>query len=64
MMRVRVDDDRCKGHGICCGLCPDVFELTDKGYAVTQASEVPEQYQELVRKAVDECPEHAISIVE
>lgn len=63
-MRVRVDDDRCRGHGICCGLCPEVFELIDEGYAVARMSEVPAQYQNLVRKAVDECPERAISIVE
>ena len=64
MMRVYVDDDQCRGHGTCCGLCPEVFQLTDKGYAVTGASEVPAQYRELVREAVAECPEGALSIAE
>jgi ferredoxin len=63
-MRVHVDDDRCKGHGVCCGLCPEVFELTDEGYSATRVSEVPKQYDDLVRRAVDECPEGAISIAE
>jgi ferredoxin len=63
-MRVRVDDDRCRGHGTCCGLCPQVFQLTDKGYAVTAETEVPVRYHILVREAVAECPEGAISIAE
>jgi ferredoxin len=62
-MRVRVDDDRCRGHGTCCGLCPSVFELTLKGYAVTRVDEVPEEDREMVREAVHQCPEGAISIV-
>lgn len=63
-MRVYVDDDRCRGHGTCCVLCPEVFQLTDKGYAVTEASEVPARHRDLVRQAVAECPEGAISIAE
>jgi ferredoxin len=63
-MRVLVDEDRCAGHGTCCGLCPQVFELTNAGYAATRVSEVPQQYQDVVRKAVDQCPEGAISTTE
>jgi ferredoxin len=63
-MRVHVDDDRCGGHGTCCGLCPQVFELTKKGYAVARLTEVPERHLDLVREAVRQCPEGAISIVE
>lgn len=63
-MRVHVDDDRCRGHGTCCSLCPAVFQLTDKGYAVTEATEVAARYHILVREAVAECPEGAISIAE
>ena len=33
-MKVEVDADQCKGHGVCWGLCPEVFDLTDDGYAV------------------------------
>jgi ferredoxin len=63
-MRVKIDDERCRGHGVCCTLCPQVFELTDDGYAVVVVSEVPAELQGDVRTAVDQCPEHAISIVE
>ena len=40
-MKVTVDDDRCRGHGMCLTLCPEVFSLTDDGYAVADPSEVP-----------------------
>ena len=63
-MRVRIDDDRCKGHGMCCGSCPEVFELTDAGYARVLVIEVPEEQQDGVRTAQSQCPEGAISIQE
>lgn len=60
-MRVQIDDERCKGHGTCCGLCPEVFELSDAGYARVLVSDVPAERQELVRTAIAQCPEGAIS---
>ncbi len=63
-MRVTVDDDQCKGHGVCWGLCPDVFELTDDGYAVVLVDEVPAEHEATVHTAIEQCPEGAISIVE
>lgn len=63
-MRVYIDDERCKGHGMCCTLCPQVFELTDDGFAIALLPEVPPELHDSVRTAVDQCPEHAISIEE
>ena len=63
-MQVHLDDEQCKGHGVCWSLCPDVFELTDDGYAITLVSEVPEQFVAVVRTAVDQCPEGAISFTD
>ena len=40
-MKVRVDEDRCRGHGMCLTLCPEVFHMHDDGYAVADPSEVP-----------------------
>lgn len=60
-MHVTVDTDRCRGHGVCWGLCPDVFDITD-GYAVVLVDEVPAALQDAVRTAVEQCPERAISI--
>ena len=60
-MKVSVDIDRCKGHGICWSLCPEVFELTDDGYAVVLVDEVPAEHEEQVATAVRQCPERAIT---
>jgi ferredoxin len=30
-VRVTVDEDRCRGHGMCLTFCPEVFEMTDDG---------------------------------
>jgi ferredoxin len=60
-MRATVDTDRCRGHGICWSLCPEVFELTDDGYSVVRVDDVPAEHEDAVRAAVDQCPERAIS---
>lgn len=64
MLRVRIDDERCKGHGMCCGLCPEVFQVTDDGYARVLVEDVPAELQDVVRTAALQCPEAAISIEE
>jgi ferredoxin len=60
-MRVSVDDQRCRGHGVCTTLCPDVFSLTDDGYAVAIASDVPTELESATQEAIQCCPEQAIS---
>ena len=62
-MKVHVDDQRCRGHGVCTTLCPDVFELTDDGYAEVVVPEVPAEHEEASREAIESCPEQAISEV-
>jgi len=52
------------GCGICEGLAPEVFSLANEPFAEVLLDPVPEEYQEAVRQAVEECPEEAISIVE
>ena len=61
-MKVAVDADQCKGHGVCVGLCPEVFELTDDGYAWARNPDVPAEFEESVSVAVSACPEHAIDV--
>ncbi|WP_343575408.1 ferredoxin [Mycobacterium sp.] len=60
-MKVWVDDQRCRGHGMCLTLCPDVFNLTDDGYAEAIESEVPTELQAATREAIQCCPEQAIA---
>lgn len=60
-MKIAIDEDRCRGHGICCTLCPEVFDLNDEGYSEVLTPEVPAEHQETVRVAIAQCPERAIS---
>ena len=61
-MKVRVDAQVCAGFGVCLGICPEVFELHDDGYAVVKVSEVPTEHEDAVRQAVSQCPSRAISL--
>lgn len=59
-MRVSVDEDRCAGHGMCLTLCPEVFQMTDDGWAVADPETVPAGSEDAAREAIDNCPERAI----
>ena len=61
-MKVHVNAEVCAGFGVCLGLCPEVFELHDDGYAIVLASEVPPELEGAVRKAISQCPSNAISL--
>jgi ferredoxin len=60
-MKVWVDDQRCRGHGVCVTLCPAVFDLTDDGYAEAIDSDVPTEFEEATQEAIQSCPEQAIA---
>jgi ferredoxin len=60
-MKVWVDDQCCRGHGMCLTLCPDIFSLTDDGYSVAITSNVPTELEAAAREAIECCPEQAIS---
>ncbi|MFB7442728.1 ferredoxin [Streptomyces mirabilis] len=55
-MKAKVDEDRCRGHGVCWSLCPEVFDLTDDGYAVVLTPDVPALLLHTVRSAWGCCP--------
>lgn len=63
-MKVLVDSEICAGHGNCMAICPEVFDLTDDGYAMVVVESVPGEFESIVRNAVTQCPERAISITE
>ena len=60
-MKVTVDPDRCQGHARCWDICPEVFELDDEGHAFVSVEVVPTDLEANVQKAVDNCPERAIT---
>ena len=62
-MKVKVDADLCTGCELCVDTCPDVFEMKDD---VSQAKveDVPENLEDEVREATEDCPVEAIIIEE
>lgn len=63
-MNVRIDPERCHGHGRCYTLAPDLFEEDDEGYGqVLGDGSVPPDREQAARLAVSNCPERAISIL-
>jgi ferredoxin len=61
-MQVSVDADLCGGHAACWSVCPEVFVLTDDGYAEVIVDVVPVELEATVQGAADHCPTHAITI--
>lgn len=45
---------------MCLTLCPEVFEMTDDGWAVAVPGDVPLELEGAAREAVQNCPERAI----
>ena len=64
-MKVRVDADKCQGHGRCYSISPDLFESDELGNAHEVGDgTVPGGREEAARLAADNCPEFAIEVVE
>ena len=64
-MKVRVDDERCEGHGRCYALAPELFAPDDigNGHEVGDGT-VAAGMEQKARLAVANCPERAITIEE
>jgi ferredoxin len=60
--RVRVDADRCVGHGRCYTLAPNVFDADEVGHAVVLAEEVSGESETQAADAERNCPEGAITL--
>jgi len=61
-VEVRLDQERCQGHGRCYVLAPVVFEPDDDGRGLVVAVTVPPGLAESARLGADNCPEDAISL--
>lgn len=60
-MKVRIEAARCEGYGTCAAHAPDVFKLDEWGYAyVEDDGTVPPSSEDEARRAILECPVHAI----
>ena len=64
-MRVKIDYDLCMGDRNCNKVCPEVFQYDeDQMVSRVLVDEVPEQFEERVKKAALECAPGAIVVEE
>ena len=64
-MKVQISSERCQGHGRCYDLAPGLFGDDDEGYGqVLEDGIVPPGLQDEARRAVANCPEGAIELME
>jgi ferredoxin len=60
-MRIRLDRTLCDGFGVCAKHAPGYFSLDDWGYAsLIGDGTVPEADHDAVKRALLDCPVHAI----
>lgn len=65
-MKVKIDGDLCTGHGRCCAVAPDFYQLDDNGYSAARGKtlDVPDGLESTARLGAKKCPERAIVIIE
>ena len=65
-MKLRVDADRCTGHGRCYSLAPGLLTCDDEGFVSIRGSavDVPPGYEDEAHDAAISCPEGAITVEE
>lgn len=62
-MQAYVDQQICKGHGLCVEICPEIFEMQEDK-ANTKVTVVPEELEGRCREAAESCPTQAICFEE
>ena len=63
--KIVIDGDMCTGHGRCYDLAPNLFEpYDDEGRSQPTVEEVADEQLDLAQRAVEACPENAITLVE
>lgn len=63
--RIRIDEERCQGHGRCYTIAPALFEPDDYGHGrVVGSGLVPAEAVPDARMAAANCPEEAVIIEE
>jgi ferredoxin len=59
-VRLRIDEERCQGHGRCWDVAPDLVDSDDTGRGVAVHQDVPEALVDAARAALGACPEQAV----
>jgi ferredoxin len=62
-LKVKVDPEKCQGHNRCYAMAPGMFKVDEYGYATPRGDgTLTADNIELAQRAVENCPERAISI--
>ncbi len=63
-MKIKLDLDKCQGHGRCYSLSPDLFDSDDLGNAVLLVTgELSDDQVAQATLAANNCPEYAIEVI-
>lgn len=64
-MRLRIDGERCTGHGRCYTVAPDLLTYDEEGFVSIrgQTIDVPEDQLDAAREAEMSCPEQAPRLI-
>ena len=61
-MKVKVDQNKCIGCGNCVALTEsNVFDFNEDGLAECILKEIPNEFEEVTKEAIEQCPTEAIS---
>ena len=60
-MKAKVDEYICTGCELCMETCPEIFEIQGD-VSVVKVGEIPEDAEDCVKQAEEECPVEAIKI--
>lgn len=64
-LKVHVDETRCQGQNRCHLIAPELFEIDDLGNAHARGDGgVPAGLEDKARRAMRNCPEHAVRVTE
>ena len=61
-MRVYINPGLCNGCGPCIDTCCEAFDLNDDWIVSMKVDEVPEEFFDTCRDALDSCPSETIII--
>ena len=62
MIRIRIHEEACTGHGRCYTLSPELFDTDDYGHGVVIHPEASDELVEKAELAAKNCPERAITV--
>ncbi len=58
-MKMKVNKE-CIGCGLCPEICPEVFLMQEDGFAKAVEDNVPKEFENSAKEAMDSCPVSAI----